>query len=388
MIPSWYPSPQYPLNGSFFAEQVLMLQNAGFTVGVLALDATKPWQKKAPVSMSKENGISTIRGSIVSVPHEKLPAEYPFIRMQARRFFELYEVTCGKPDLVHAHSVYPGVLIAQAASAYWDVPYCLTEHRPSSLERPPRSFRGKQIIYAVRSAQGRATVSSVFAEKLERFYSTTPWTVIALPVSNAAAQVRLPSYTKGDDIVFCHVSHLGENKRPRLTLRAFARMRATVGHARLRVIGGGVSGEVDSLRNYCVELGISNDVDFLGAQPRDQIFELLSGANAFVLASAVEAGGTVFAEAQMVGLPCVGTDTWAGQFMIEQQSGIVSPVDDEDALTEAMTQIARDLVNGSPRFSPLRIRQRAIERFSETTFATSSGKFYRDSLDCFRRHMS
>ena len=75
--------------------------------------------------------------------------------------------------------------------------------------------------------------------------------------------------------------------------------------------------------------------------------------------------------------------------MIGPSEGVTVSIDDESELAQAMQFVACDALYGNPRiFEPERIRKRARERFSETTFATSSGKFYRDSLDCFCRHMS
>ncbi|MDU5115287.1 MAG: glycosyltransferase [Actinomyces sp.] len=377
------------MNGTFFREQAQMLKKAGFTVGIIALTSQQPWKAAEPLNFTIEEGIGVVRGSVRNIPSEKLPGEFSVIALQAKKAFQLYEAHCGRPAIAHAHSVYPGIYLAAAASRRWCIPYCLTEHRPSSIKRAHNSPRTREIMRLVRAAQGRATVSPLFAKKLESYYSTSPWTVITLPVPNDAQSVPIPSYVSGSDFIFSHVSHLGDNKRPKLTIRAFARLRNTIPHTRLVVIGGGVSGEIARLKAYCTDLGVADAVDFLGSRPRNEIFNLLSHTHAFVLASAVESAGAVFAEAQMVGLPCIGTRTWGGQYMIGPSEGVTVSIDDESELAQAMQFVACDALYGNPRiFEPERIRKRARERFSETTFATSSGKFYRDSLDCFRRHMS
>lgn len=368
-VPSWYPDTNNPLNGSFFREQVQMLRRAGMKVGVVALNAVKPWQYSPKLRVSSEEGITLVRGSVPGMPHEKLPFEGELFRFACRRALATYAKAEGIPQLVHAHSVYPAITVASQAAHSWQVPYCLTEHRPSSTERDLSVGRGKHIRAEVRQAAGRATVSKPFAEVLQRYYDTPPWQVIALPVPEAA--FALPFAPVTEQFTILHVSHLGNNKRPKMLLRAFAKARQNTPNLHLRIVGAGAAGELQALSALARSLGVEEGVEFLGALDRQQVFAQLSRADAFVLPSAVEAGGTVLAEAQAVGLPCVATETWAGRFMVEEDTGITVPVDDVQALAGALGEVARP-----GRFDRAQIRQRGRERFSEQTFVRDTRQLY------------
>ena len=63
--------------------------------------------------------------------------------------------------------------------------------------------------------------------------------------------------------------------------------------------------------------------------------------------------------------------------MIEPKTGIQVPVDDEDALAQAMIDMA---IDRHEKFRPENIRKRAKERFSEKTFVAASTDFYNSAL--------
>lgn len=377
LTPSWYPDQRLPHVGTFFREQAQMLKDAGYKVGVVALDSPlSPLRWDLRLKIAEEDGITVIRSKIPQVMWRGLPGDATISKFVSQRALKKYEEINGRPDIVHAHSVFPGIYTAATASRLWGVPYVLTEHRPSSLDRPRNSARGKSITKAVQAANGLAVVSKPFADLLAKHYGTGQWNVIALPVLDNQSDQPLPQLKDGETYSFCHVSHCDDNKRVDMTMRAFAKTHQVIPNTSLTIVGcfGKVMEALNGLRG---ELGIDDSVTLIPRQPREKIAGILSKAHCFVLASAVEAGGTVFAEAQMAGLPCIGTKTFAGKFMIEPETGIQVPVDDEDALTKSMIDMARDRHN---KFRPADIRKRAKERFSEKTFVEDNTDFYNSAL--------
>lgn len=380
-LPSWYPDKRLPHNGTFFREQAHMLRSAGYRVGVVAIDAPLlPLRWDLRLKVTEEDGITVIRSKLPQVMWRGFPGDATIARVLSKRALKKYEELRGKPDIVHAHSVFPGIYTAQTASKIWDVPYVLTEHRPSSLDRPINSRRGRSIAKAVREADGRSVVSAPFAELLAKYYGVDDWQVIPLPVLDSQSKQPLPKRVPGQPFTFCHVSHWDSNKRVELTMKAFAKAHAKKSDIRLTLIGG-TGKTMEKIKSLRSELGLSKEVTLLPRQPRERIAELMSQGHAFVLASEVEAGGTVFAEAQMSGLPCIGTRTFAGQFMIEEETGIRISIDDEAALTNAMVTLAED---DHRRYQPAKIRQRARERFSEQTFVNNCSYLYEKARTNFR----
>lgn len=371
--PSWYPSPEFPLNGSFFKEQVGMLRDSDIDVGVVWLEPKTFWQwRKHPIRLDLEDKL--VHHSFPNVPKGIIPGDYELIRRHATILANEYESRWGKPDVIHAHSVFPGVLVAQILSERWNVPYGITEHRPSTLQQVESTPRYKRIKRAVCGANFRITVSRPIAEKLNEKYGA-PFDVCALPVPDSFFERPLPE--RKDQVTrFVHISGLTPEKRVEETIEAFRAVLDDGTPVRLDIVGGHTSERVEELRKFVDKLGISGAVKLLGPISRDEMPCVLNH-DAFVLYSSVEAGGTSFAEAQSLGMIVVGSATFAGKFMITPETGIVVPIEGQNELQNAIKQIA----TGQVRFQSSRIRDVARHRFSAATFSTYHKKIYQTAID-------
>ena len=171
---------------------------------------------------------------------------------------------------------------------------------------------------------------------------------------------------------FLHVSNLVPDKRAEETIDAFAREASGVG-TRL-VIAGGTAQRAEELRAHAEERGVADRVATApGRVDRERLPDLMADAHCLVLASAVEAGGTVIGEARAAGLAVIATDTWAGRAWVDPDSGAVVPVDDIAALSAAMEDMARDGRSAGSEDRE-RVRARAREIFSTGAFAASGGR--------------
>ncbi|WP_434699823.1 glycosyltransferase [Trueperella pyogenes] len=288
--PSWYPSPDQPLNGSFFAEQVRMLREAAMEVGVLALDPHSFWQGR-PGSVEIDEADRLLRRSVPVLPKGIFPGDQALTGYYAGPLARAYEQRYGRPDLIHAHSVFPGLLLARALAARWGVPYGLTEHRPSSLTRNRRYPRFGAIAKALKEARFRLTVSAGMARQASDFYGLD-FDVLSLPVSAEFTQVE-PTRGADGTFVFLHVSMLDRNKRPAETIAAFARVHKKHPATRL-LIAGGKADRIGELRKVAGRAGVADSVTFLGEIARCDVPTLMANADCHVLFSAQEAAGVVF----------------------------------------------------------------------------------------------
>ena len=402
LTPSWYPDRHRPHNGSFFRDQARMLQRGGMRVGVIALEPVSFWQARRELTADVEEGIVVVRGTVPTIPKGALPGDRMAARAVAARAVRLYEETIrslpeptgsgvqATPDVVHAHSVFTGIHVGRYAAEHWGAGLAITEHRPSSTDRSVHGWRYRALRRDLKRAGGRAVVSTPFAEALRDYWRLGEWRSIALPVNDEVFDVPRPADQdrQGDNaraLTVCHVSHLGRNKRPEETIRAVARLaRADLAAGReptRLLLVGGEAHEIEPLTELARAEGIEQTSTFTGRVPHEEIGGLMAASDVFVLASEVEAGGTVLAEAQALGLACVATPTWAGRFMVEPETGLVLPAEaqtDDDALvsalTEALTQVTDSIRAGGYR--PETIRARARQRFGEATFVKACRELY------------
>jgi glycosyltransferase involved in cell wall biosynthesis len=141
------------------------------------------------------------------------------------------------------------------------------------------------------------------------------------------------------EVVLISVGRLIRRKALDDVLLALSRLDS--GRFRLLVIGDGP--EEAHLRDLARTLGLSSQVDFLGAVWGDRKFQYLAAADMFVLPSAHEGFGLVFLEAMHCGLPVIAS-TSGGQtdFLREGETGFLVPVGAEEVLAERILRLAND----------------------------------------------
>lgn len=373
--PSWYPTPDDPFNGSFFKEQVEILRNAGNEVGVCYLAPKSFWQwRPAKPVIDQDNQV--VMSTFPTVPKGVVGGDKAIIEEFAKRLGREYALKWGAPDIIHAHSVFPGVLVAQTLADFWDIPYGLTEHRPSSLQSRESSPRTKAIKKAVQSADFRLAVSEKFAQELNDKYDED-FGVVDLPVPDEYFETERSE--RLDQVFrFVHVSHLAPNKRVEETIQAFAKVHKKFPKTELHVIGGNLERTAE-LEKAASESGIANSVKFLGKVPREDLPATLVRYDVLVLISQKESGGAVFAEAHSLGIPTIATATFGGLHMVTPGTGVVVPIDHSESLVEAMENFA----SGQTDFDSNDIRKIASERFSSKIFADKHFQIYDQALSAF-----
>lgn len=367
--PSWYPTPDQPLNGSFFAEQVQMLGEAGVKVGVIALDPHSFWQGKPGEIQQSER---VFRRSVPVLPKGVFPGDQALINAYAKPLAKAYEAEFGRPDLVHAHSVFPGVLLANFLAKFWDTPFGITEHRPSSLERSRLTPRFHAINKAVSRTSFRLTVSDGMALRASEFYGKE-FSTIPLPVVEGFEHIE-PDLKASEEFVFAHLSMLDRNKRPEETIQAFAKVHAENPSTRL-VIGGGNPERVAELQETAKKLGVSDSVSCVGKVDRLDVPKFMANSDCHILFSAQEAGGVVFSEAHATGTPSITSATDGGKFHVTPELGYVVPVDDVPALAQAMSDIIKAKKDGL--FSRQEVRSLSLSRVGKTAYVDRTLRTYK-----------
>ncbi|MBV7364130.1 glycosyltransferase [Actinomycetaceae bacterium TAE3-ERU4] len=373
MVPSWYPSSENRFNGSFFQEQASFLRDAGHEVVVLAPQPIfiTSW-RGAGFCSSVEEGIRVLRFKVPSWPIglrylEKL--HYVFIRRYLLRFLA---ESGFHPDILHCHSIYPALLIGFPLATHLKIPLMLTEHRPSSLERPRWGVRGRLLEKAVKGAQIRSSVSQAFLDELSAHWGSS-WDLLELPVMEEFFSLPIQ---KADKYTLLHVSHLDCGKRVDDLLRVFALFSQKHPQAVLR-IGGGSEESIRPYRKLAKQLGISAQVQFLGTLERTEVGREMAQAHVFVLLSELEAAGTVIAEAESCGTPVVATLTWGGRSYTLEEYRFLAPVGNIEEIAHQLERVYQQAPPGE------QIRDLAKKRFSTEVFVRNSELLYAKAQEKF-----
>ncbi|HAZ49944.1 MAG TPA: glycosyl transferase [Cyanobacteria bacterium UBA11369] len=168
-----------------------------------------------------------------------------------------------------------------------------------------------------------------------------------------------PWFDPGEPPVILGVGRLVEQKDFPTLIRAFAIVRQTQ-PARLVILGSGK--EREKLNAIVSELGIKNDVAFLGFAQNPYAY--MSKASVFVLSSIEEGLPTVLIEAMAVGTPVVSTNCESGpdEILDNGKYGELVPVRDPDAIAQAILKI---LSGNAKSVDPAWLEQYTLETVTQ-----------------------
>jgi glycosyltransferase involved in cell wall biosynthesis len=146
------------------------------------------------------------------------------------------------------------------------------------------------------------------------------------------ADIKLPEGLP----VIASAGRLTMEKNLPLLLKAFSIVRKRQ-KARLLIIGDG--GERKNLEDLSDNLGISEDMIFLGFQENPHKY--LKTADIFVHTCLVEGFGNVIIEAMACGLPVIATDCPYGprEIIEHGKNGLLVPINDAHALADAIVRL-------------------------------------------------
>ncbi len=383
IIPSWYPEYPDDIGGSFFREQALALARSGCRVGVISL---------AQLSLLQWPGIFKQQFGTFTQNDCGIPTYYwrgirwvPLLRplnrlsltQQGMRLYKKYVDKHGKPNILHAHSLIYGGVIAHTINKKAGIPFVVTEHSSSYASNSIQLSEKAAVKKIVKNASCRLAVSESFTELLQDYFGieTGEWNCVPNLVSNLFTDFKKENIeTTGLEFTFLTVALLSKNKAIDNLICAFEHAFKNVPHVTLHI--GGDGPERKRLEQLADDSGIGDRIHFLGLLTREQVAHEMAAADAFVLPSKYETFGVVLVEALAMGKPVIATRCGGPESIVRPEDGHLVPVDDIHALSSAMRQLHRDIAT----YNSMEIRQACLDRFSETAVTTKLKSIYEQIL--------
>ena len=370
LISSGIPDRDYPLIGIFEFDQAKALARSGIQVTYFAIDLRSIRRKRR---LGIQSGISDgVKWFRYALPVGAIPRKMKYIiglwalRRLYRRVFQN-----ARPDIVHAHFT-DTAYIASRFCAEERIPLVITEHSsemnkphvdPDLLKYAKRAYRDADTVIAVGSGLARHI--------REQTGVTCRVVPNILPVDDFYG-VRHDTQKNGFGFVFC--GSLIDGKRPLLLLEAFQGVRKRYPDVRLGFIGDGVLGrELESrIRNRHLE----QCVTLYGRLSRKEIARVYKEYDCFVLPSLSETFGVAYIEAMAAGLPVIATRCGGPEDYVIPAVGVLTEVDDEAALQDAMEEMLRS----GQKYHAEAIRNYVLENFSERVVTEQLKKIYTELL--------
>jgi glycosyltransferase involved in cell wall biosynthesis len=249
-----------------------------------------------------------------------------------------------RPDVVHSHMVHAN-LMARVLRLMVRIPVLISTIH-NIYEGGPWLMAGYRLTNGM--VDHITAVSEAAAERFvrERIVPAKLVTVIPNGVDtdlfrNVAATARdslRRSLGLSQQFVWLAVGRFEVSKDYPNMLQAFARVREHEPRSMLLLVGrGSLQGEAEALVR---ERGLGDAVRFLGV--RQDVPEVMSAADAYVMSSAWEGMPMVLLEAAAAGLPIVATRVGGNHEVVRQEeSGFLVPPRDPQALAHAMLHMMK-----------------------------------------------
>lgn len=146
----------------------------------------------------------------------------------------------------------------------------------------------------------------------------------------------------------------------------------------ISIIGAGIL--KDKLETQISNSGLSSSVKLLGSRQKNEIINLLSESDAFILPSRAENFSVAVLEALSIGLPVIATICGGIKECIDSSNGILVPVDDIEAMKNALI----DMVSSKDKFDRLKIREESLQKYGSTVIANKLVCIYKDVIARYR----
>lgn len=194
--------------------------------------------------------------------------------------------------------------------------------------------RRKGIYFALLKAiYKHAALFICQSKKVYDYYKDVPASIKTV-IPNPVDGTSFPECPKTKSKRVVAIGRLNEQKNFSLLIESFANLGKELDEFKLDIYGEGP--EHAKLQKLIDKLGLEKRVTLRGAQK--DVVQLIADAELFVMSSDYEGFPNALLEAMAIGLPVISTDfpTGVARDLIGNENGIVVPVKDENALTEAM----------------------------------------------------
>lgn len=252
-------------------------------------------------------------------------------------------------DLLHVHYAIP-----HASSAYFarqmlhemgkDIPFITTLHGTDITLVGKDATYTHVVTFSINQSNAITAVSENLKQETIRSFHIEKEIVV---IPNFVDSKRFHKTNKEHfkkmlaphgERILAHVSNFRKVKRVGDVVKVFEKVHKKI-PSKLLMIGDGP--ERQQTEELCRQLGICNDIRFLGKQ--EQMEEILNITDLFLLPSQSESFGLAALEAMACGVPVISTNVGGlPEINIQGETGFLSPLGDIDDMTKNALVILKD----------------------------------------------
>ena len=291
-----------------------------------------------------------------------------YLPMQAMSVSELRRVIREqKPDLIHAHDMRASLFSALSCGS---IPLVSHIHNnaynargisPKTVGYLLAGFKAKHILWVSQSSFDGYAFHKLFVKKSSVLYNV-------IDTEQIFGKLAQDPNTYDYDLIY--VGRLTYQKDPQRLMRLCARLKKDKPDLKAAIVGTGEL--LDEVQALCEELGISENVHFLGFQSNP--IKMVADSKAMILTSRWEGTPMCALEAMALGTPVVSTPSDGMKDLLTD--GVSGYLTDDDE------QMARDLLK---IFSDPVHRQELAENAKQKFASINDADAYKQTiLNCYR----
>ena len=408
MLPSWYPTKEKPMNGTFFREQAIALQKEFNFIVLLNREQSVIWfsyflqkifgfMKPAVSFLEDDSGMKVYEYKSYKPRFLFLPAIADKVKKRLRKnmrqcvgktelnFFKklrlsniVYLKKHGK--LEHFDAVYGltaqdmAPLTAVFAKVY-GVPYIVAEHGPFPF---PGTLLTDSIIEAIEGAD------KFFAISNDKIRQVMMQDIHIKPyyVGNLVDETKFSLMPVSHEVkTFLIVAAYSFYKNYDLFIQAMEELKR-ISYKNFKIVicgynaNKGYSKNAEELENRVRNSCIAPHTEMIEAVDRAEIPQIYNRADIFVMTSIQEGMPVSALEASVCGLPVFSTRCGGVEDYIDESMGRIFPITDYRALANA----CNDYLNGKIKFDNQKIRAKAISHFGNKAFTENMSRAFYDII--------
>lgn len=394
VIPSWYPTKDNAIVGSFFQEQAELLSQR-FEVRVLygisgSLGVIKTSRKWRWAARRDSPQVESIRAEMFPrVPPVKAfkycgcqEQEEERDRAAVRAYTTMFEelVREGwRPDLLHAHSVDEGGIIAAELANRFNIPWVLTEHTAFSV--CVSEYRRQRMVRALNNAGMLVAVSHYQMRCLLMNGVRRPISVLGNLIDETVFRFSARGARRGSFQILT-VTHEGWVKDCETFFLAIAKV-IEAGHYDIDVVvignvhyGDASQASSAPLEDMAIRAGVRSHCRFIPFVERRVMSNYYADCDVFVCTSITETFGVAPREAMAVGRPVISTANGGVEDILNANNGILVRVKDHNGIADAILAIKK----GEKVFDSKVIREEVVSKHGRARFLGDMTHVYDETL--------
>ncbi|MEP7322954.1 MAG: glycosyltransferase family 4 protein [Saprospiraceae bacterium] len=387
-IPSWWPSGKMKQNGVYIYELLknIALSDKSHYHTVAVFNTSLKWisfkhffrdlialnKKDIPKTFESIDNINLLEIPRVIGMNLKTGVNYisKLVEQNIRTIQSLHR----KPDLIHVHVSYPGMIIGYQLSKHFNIPFMLTEH---SSRFPDNRFElfGVDQIYLKKvfdHSKKNIAVSSFLADKF------TPYHVTPDVIHNFVNWDRPlidAAHSNKTTFSFIWIGRMNDRvKRLDILLNALKILISKGVQCTCTLIGDGEL--LPYYQSLATQLGVDASMIWVGYASSSEIQSYLGNAHCLVISSESETFGIAAIEALSYGIPVLTTACGGVEEIIDASCGLIVEKNNPDALAIGMQW----MMDHADHFNHKQIQDYCYENFDRHSIAEKYVSIYKSII--------